>query len=245
MIANKVFPQEDKKRPRFRWRGGDVSRIEALTDMVFAFALTLIVVSSEVPATFEELVEIFKALPAFIASFAILVMCWFFNYLFHRRYGLEDAVTIILNALFLLLILLYVYPLKFMLTTLWAAIRGLNPGLTLPDGTFIPAIRGDQMQDLMVIYSGGFAGIFLIFALLQIHAYRKREALQLNAYEVVSTRIMVESHLISCAFGCLSVILALISRNLIPIAGFAFFGLPFAHFAHGYFGDRRAQRVVG
>jgi hypothetical protein len=39
----------------FRWRGGDPTRVEALTDMVFAFALTLLVVSNAPPASFPQL----------------------------------------------------------------------------------------------------------------------------------------------------------------------------------------------
>ncbi|NIV14887.1 MAG: DUF1211 domain-containing protein [Aliifodinibius sp.] len=36
----------------FRWRGGDVSRMEGFSDAVFAFALTLLVVSLQVPNSF-------------------------------------------------------------------------------------------------------------------------------------------------------------------------------------------------
>ncbi len=49
----------------FRWRGGDVSRIEGLTDGVLALAMTLLIVSLEVPKDFGAMVESFKQLPAF------------------------------------------------------------------------------------------------------------------------------------------------------------------------------------
>ena len=32
----------------FRWRGGEIARIEGLSDAVFAFAVTLLIVSLEV-----------------------------------------------------------------------------------------------------------------------------------------------------------------------------------------------------
>jgi len=38
----------------FRWRGGEITRLEGFTDAVFAFAVTLLVVSLEVPHTFEN-----------------------------------------------------------------------------------------------------------------------------------------------------------------------------------------------
>jgi hypothetical protein len=41
--------------PHFRWRGGEITRLESFTDAVFAFAVTLPAVSLEVPRTFEEL----------------------------------------------------------------------------------------------------------------------------------------------------------------------------------------------
>ena len=38
----------------FRWRGGEIARIEGLSDAVFAFCITLLVVSLEAPKTFAE-----------------------------------------------------------------------------------------------------------------------------------------------------------------------------------------------
>lgn len=115
----------------FRWRGGDVSRLEGLTDAVFALALTLIVVTLQVPRTFAEMTEAFLQAPAFLFCFAILYWFWACSFRFHRRYGLEDAVTIVLTAVLLFLVLLYVYPLKFVMTTLWNGVLGR--GLRLRD----------------------------------------------------------------------------------------------------------------
>ena len=36
------------------WRGGDVSRLEALTDAVFAIAITLLIVAHDVPRDYEH-----------------------------------------------------------------------------------------------------------------------------------------------------------------------------------------------
>lgn len=62
---------------KFRPRAREVSRTEAFSDVVFGFALTLIVVSLEVPRTYNELVSIMRGVPAFAICFAIPVWIWF------------------------------------------------------------------------------------------------------------------------------------------------------------------------
>jgi uncharacterized membrane protein len=99
MLRRPFFARDAQGERDFRWRGGDVSRLEGLTDAVFALSLTLIVVSLRVPSTFAELLEDFRQLPVFAATFAILYWIWHCHYQFHRRYGLEDSGTIWLNAL--------------------------------------------------------------------------------------------------------------------------------------------------
>lgn len=49
--------------PLFRWRGGEVSRLEAFSDAVFALTLTLLVASTTAPKTFHQLWLTFRDLP--------------------------------------------------------------------------------------------------------------------------------------------------------------------------------------
>jgi uncharacterized membrane protein len=155
---------------KFRLRGREVSRVEAFSDVVFGFALTLIVVSLEVPTSYAELMNTMRGLPAFAICFAILTWVWHVHHTFFRRYALSDEITIALNTALLFIVLFYIYPMKFMFSYVTGEIQGTFDGRTL-----------------MLIYSGGFIGIFTLFLLMYVHAYRLRDELELNEVEVYDT----------------------------------------------------------
>jgi hypothetical protein len=113
----------------FRWRGGDISRLEGLSDAVFAFAVTLLVVSLEVPETFDEL--------------------------------LGDARA-----------------------------GAIEPG---------------QVPLLMLVYGAGFIAVQVVFILLYLHAWRLADALELTAYERLTTRSEMQGFAINVAIGLTSV----------------------------------------
>lgn len=70
-------------KPRgFRWRGKEISRIEGLSDAVFAFAVTLLVVSLEVPKTFTELTALMSGFLPFAICFAMLMQVWHEQFIF-------------------------------------------------------------------------------------------------------------------------------------------------------------------
>jgi hypothetical protein len=145
-------------RKGFRWRGGDVSRIEGFSDAVFAFALTLLVVSLEVPRNFEGLVRTMEGFPAFGVSFVFLMGIWYVHYTFFRRYGLEDATTMVLNAVLMFVVLFYIYPLKFLFTLL---INGLLLNGVLGWDVHVGIdFQGLDMSALMLIYGAAFLFFF-------------------------------------------------------------------------------------
>ncbi|MGZ4845067.1 MAG: TMEM175 family protein, partial [Candidatus Angelobacter sp.] len=172
--------------PHFRWRGGEITRLEGFTDAVFAFAVTLLVVSLEVPHTFDELLVAMKGFFAFAICFAILTQVWYFHYKFSRRYGLQTVYTIVLNAALIFVVLFYVYPLKFLFTL---AIGSLSGGRTVPLQQLNHMIStSHELSLLWLIYSAGVIAVYGLFALLYHYAYRMRVKLELNEYETLSTR---------------------------------------------------------
>lgn len=219
------------RRPEkyFRWRGKEVSRLENLADAVFGFALTLLVVSTEVPRTFESLMRVFRDFPAFAACFAILLMFWNDHYKFFRRYGLEDFFTRSLNYAILLLVLFSVYPLKFLFTT-W-----------LGSGNGITSL--EQLATLFRIYGLGFAVIWLLYALLQFHALRQAEALQLSPVEVVMSRLQLNEFRLQIAVCFISIGLTYLPVSpWLPGVAYCLIG-PFAGL-NGWWHGRQVDRLL-
>jgi uncharacterized membrane protein len=66
-------------------RGREVTRLEGFSDAVFGFALTLLVVSLEVPENFPALKQTLSGFLPFAATFAVVSWIWFEHYLFSRH----------------------------------------------------------------------------------------------------------------------------------------------------------------
>src|ERR1700722_17524218 len=121
MLRSTIFKTKQQDPVHgFRLRGHDIKRIETFSDGVFAFAVTLLIVSLEVPKTFEELLISMRGFGAFAICFTLLVLVWHEQNVFFRRYGLDDKVSILLNACLIFIVLFYVYPLKFLFSLLFS-----------------------------------------------------------------------------------------------------------------------------
>jgi uncharacterized membrane protein len=181
----------------------EITRIEAFSDAVFAFAATLLVVSLEVPKTFPQLVTDLKGFIAFGLAFSALVLIWSVHKGFFKRYGLQDTYTVVLNSCLLFVILFYVYPLKFVSKNIALYILGVGGG----QSEYI--IAGFQeLASLFAIYGAAFAAVFLCFSLLYLHAYRLRSTLELTADRRGEAIFLFRHYLIFSVVGLLSVLAA-------------------------------------
>jgi hypothetical protein len=210
MIRQKVAEKAVGSTGDFRWRSHEITRIEGFSDAVFAFAITLLVVSLEVPRTFDELAGSMQGFIAFALGSALLFVIWYNQYRFFRRYGMQDVLTITLNGTLLFVVLFFVYPLKFLFTWLINAFTGGNTSVHLPNGLIEEVIRPEQTGLLMLIYGLGYVAVFGIFVLMHLHAYRRRRELELSPVETFDTQASIRENALQTGIGILSVSLVLI-----------------------------------
>ena len=242
MIREKLIEKGVGDNRKFRWRSHEPSRIEGLSDAVFGFAVTLLVVSLEVPRTFAELMEAMRGFGAFAISFTLLLVVWYTQYKFFRRYALQDNVSLTLNATLLFVVLFYVYPLKFVFTFLISMFTGHKGEIRLPNGTTIAMVDNvDQVASLMVIFSLGYLAVFGLFVLLYWHAYRKRFQLELNELEVFDTRTDIRE-------GALNVVIAAVSigfglARFAALSGMTYMLCPIVMTMHGMFSGKKRRRL--
>ena len=153
----------------FRLRGLGISRLDGFSDVVFGFALTLLVVSLEVQKGFDELHALWVGFIPFAVSFLLLMLVWYGHFNFFRRFGTHDAGTIWLNGVLLFVVLFYVYPLKFLFRSAFNQVGAFN--------------EASQVREVVLLFSLGFSAIYFLFAALYANGYRQRERLDLNPLE--------------------------------------------------------------
>ncbi|HSV63868.1 MAG TPA: TMEM175 family protein [Chthoniobacterales bacterium] len=182
-------------------RDHEISRLEAFSDAVFAFALTLLVVSLEVPKSYEALMNLMFGFPAFACCFGVLYWIWYEHNLFFRRYGLQDSYTVFLNGALLFVVMFYVYPLKFMFDSGFARF--------LPTGARnVKLMTLEQLSRASMTYGLGFVALFVMFGLLYLHAYRKRRELGLESLEVFNVKKYAGQQIVSAGVGVIVVLFA-------------------------------------
>ena len=218
----------------FRLRGSDMTRIEVFVDAAFAFAVTLLVISfDEIPRSYDAMVAALKGVPAFVVAVAQLVWIWWEHNVWSRRYGLEDAPTVVLSAALLIVVLVYIYPLRVMAEGMFFWFTG---GF-LPSSFQLDSI--DELRFMFVFLGVGFTTLCGLFWLMYAHAGRRADTLRLSAFERHETRSIILVWRGFCAIGALSAILALVlPARAVPFAGFAYFLLA----AWGPFIGRRSRR---
>ena len=216
------MPEPAERDGDFSVRSNEISRIEGLSDAVFGFAITLLVVSLEVPKTSGEVLHAMRGFIPFALTFAVLILVWRNQFRFFRRYGLEDTPTLFLNAALLFVVLFYVYPLKFMFGALSERVLS---DIGYGDPTVPNFLRDPNAPILLVAYGLGWAALFGIFALLYRHAYAVRDKLRLSPLEVFDTREAMRVCAMVSASGLVIALGNGFGNGLVPSFGIAATGI--------------------
>ncbi len=203
----------------FRFRGEEPGRLENLSDALFALAITLLLISTSPPENFNELKRFAWDLLPFTICITLIVLIWHEHFTFFFRYGLRDPKTLVLNTMFLIILVFYVYPLKFLATLILIPIAYL-----IDDEVMFSELAGmihkQDIGDLMIFYGFGAAIIFFLLMLMYRHALKLADKLGLNEIEKFDTNQKVKSCLLMGIIPVISIAVSVSLRGS-QWAGFA------------------------
>lgn len=211
-------------------RGLEMTRIEVFVDAAFAFAVTMLVISFDaIPRSYEEMIQAIKSIPAFILAVVQLVWIWHAHNKWSRRFGLDTAMTVALSAVLLIVVLIYVYPMRVMAGGMFAWLSKSY----LPSN-FEP-ISMEELSHMFIFLGIGFIALCLVFVQMYRYAALLEQELRLSAGEMHETRTVQYMWLGAAGIGALTAISALVMPlPYVPYSGFVFFLLgpwfPFVRF---------------
>lgn len=217
MIRQHMSQQLDQD-PHFRWRGEAVTRVENLSDIVFALALGMLVSASNVPTNFQEVTQHLTSIIPVAAAFAVLCTIWNAHFTFFRRYGLADLPVVFINAALLLVILYIAYPLRFIFDSLYAFVEGAAFGNWARMETL--GLMSERFAGvLMGYFMVGYSVTYILITSLYRYAYRKADILELDDAERIMTRRSIWMYQGEVILSLMAAILALFTP-VGPWAGF-------------------------
>lgn len=206
-ITHSILHPNSSPEPGFRMRGEQVTRLETFVDAGFAFSLTMLVIFyNELPATVAELRVALLKVPTFAICFVLLAVFWNAHNHWSRRFGLEDRLSTVISLAFLMVVLIWVYPLRMVISS----------GLSLLSGGLLPSELGIDkthwlvdLQTVFMVYGVGFGVLSGLLWRLNAHALSCADALALDAGERFLTRTEINLERIRVAASGVSLLLSL------------------------------------
>jgi uncharacterized membrane protein len=211
--------------PDFRHRGVEPGRMENFSDAVFALAITLLLISTSPPTNFDQIKRFVWEVIPFALCILFIILIWHEHFTFFFRYGLRNSKVLVLNSVFLVIVLFYVYPLKFLTKLILLPLSMLFNQEALQN-EMMGMIRGEDMTDLMIIYGLGAFCVFGILMLMYRYALKNADELELNEIERFDTKAKITMNKLMAVVPLISVVIAIIFHSHWiggMLAGFTYF----------------------
>ena len=238
-----ALPENLDSLPRlkgFRLRGIEMTRLETFIDAAFAFAISMLVIAAQqIPDNIQALLAAFKNVPTFVCCIAVLGIYWRGHWLWSRRYGLEDGVSILISWALIVTILIFIYPLKAIFGAMWNLLSNGQVGQPFSLHT-----TEAQARTIFAIYALGLIAISAEILLLYLRAWQLREPLRLNARERLMTRGELTGWSIPVSVGLVSLVFSFtLPIEQISWCGWVYFLMAIMVRVHWFWHGRRLKAV--
>lgn len=207
-------------------RGENMTRIETFVDAAFAFSFTMLVISIDViPQNPQQLLELSRDIPAFLFSASIIGAIWLAHSNWSRAFGLQDKLTVTLSLGLVMLVLIFVYPIKLMVqaTVLFMSQGALGVNIFDTGGW-----DNGEVTSLFVYFGLGLIALSLIIISFYMNTLRYRDEIRLRNYEIFYCKRAIYTWLILAATALFSCLVALNSSGEnVALAGYVYSSLWF------------------
>jgi uncharacterized membrane protein len=201
-------------------RGENMTRIETFVDAAFAFVFTMLVISiDEIPKSVPELLDLSQDIPAFLISATIIGLIWVAHTVWSRTFGLQDRATLYLSLGLVMLVLIFVYPIKLVVQL---SIGYFSQGALQQN---LEIMELSDIINLFIYFALGLMALCSILIALYQNSLRQRRQLVLSEYEVAFCKIACLTWAIVGATALVSCLAAPVLGDFLEWAGLVYFSL--------------------
>jgi hypothetical protein len=194
----------------------------------------LVISIDQIPRSPQELLLLSKDIPAFIISAAIIGSIWLAHTQWSRTFGLQDEVTVFLSLSLVVLVLIFVYPIKLLVQ---ASVLYLSDSVLGVEIFGSAGWENNSVVSLFVYFSLGLIALSIIIVSLYANALRFRRELVLSDFEVHFCKHACVSLVVVSGTAVASMLIALFSdventANSGLVYMSLFVTVPFAQYVH-------------